>query len=134
MSIKKPSKTRSNGGRGGAASKPKSRPVRSSFSKKSDVPGTMIKIVIGLGLIALIVTQWQSIGAVFGAGLILLILAITVAIAVFKREAVLDFARRTTFIYWYRWLGAIVLIGAVWGLLGLLGNGGAVGKAGGGQY
>ena len=82
----------------------------------------MIKVVIGLGIITLIISQWQTIGAVFGFGLILIVLGITVAIAVFRREAVLDFARRTTFIYWYRWLGAIVLIGAVWGLLGLMGS------------
>ena len=89
----------------------------------------MIKVVIGLGIIALIITQWQSIGAVFGLGLILIVLGITVAIAIFKREAVLDFAQRTTFIYWYRWLGAVTLIATVWGLLGLLGNGGSVGRA-----
>ena len=89
----------------------------------------MIKVLIGLGLVAVIIWQWQSIGAVFGFGLILVILGMTVAIAVFKREAVIDFAERTTFIYWYRWLGAIALIAAVWGLLGLLGNGGAVGKS-----
>ena len=128
MSINKKGKSKGNSGRGGAGGKSKSRPVRSSYSKKSDVPGTMIKVLIGLGLIALIITQWQSIGAVFGLGLILIILGITVAIAVFKREAVLDFARRTTFIYWYRWLGAIALIGAVWGLLGLMGSGGVVGN------
>jgi DNA segregation ATPase FtsK/SpoIIIE, S-DNA-T family len=110
-------------------SKARSRPARSSFSKKSDVPGTMIKVIIGLGVIALIISQWQTIGSVFGFGLILIVLGITVAIAVFRREAVLDFARRTTFIYWYRWLGAIVLIGAVWGLLGLMGSGGAVGNS-----
>jgi len=129
MSINKKGKSKGNGGRGGAGSKAKSRPIRSPFSKKSDVPGTMIKVLIGLGLIALIITQWQRIGAVFGFGLILIILGITVAIAIFKREAVLDFARRTTFIYWYRWLGAIALIGAVWGLLGLMGSGGTVGSS-----
>ncbi len=129
MSINKKSKPRLSGGRGGAAVKPRSRPERSSASKKSNVPGTMIKVVIILGILALIISLWQTIGAVFGFGLILIILGIVVAIAVFKREAVLDFAEKTTFIYWYRWLGAITLIAAVWGLLGLLGNGGVVGTS-----
>ncbi|XUW99846.1 MAG: DNA translocase FtsK [Dehalogenimonas sp.] len=128
MSIKKKSKLNINS-RGGMGGKSKSRPSRSSSFKTSDTAGTMIKVVIGLGIIALIISQWQTIGAVFGFGLILLVLGITVAVAVFKREAVLEFARKTTFIYWYRWLGAIVLIGAVWGLLGIMGTGGVVGNS-----
>ncbi|PPD57462.1 FtsK/SpoIIIE family DNA translocase [Dehalogenimonas etheniformans] len=128
MSIKKKSKLNINS-RGGMGGKSKSRPSRASSSKTSDAAGTIIKVVIGLGIIALIISQWQTIGAVFGFGLILLVLGITVAVAVFKREAVLEFARKTTFIYWYRWLGAIVLVGAVWGLLGIMGTGGVVGNS-----
>ncbi|APV44853.1 DNA segregation ATPase FtsK/SpoIIIE, S-DNA-T family [Dehalogenimonas formicexedens] len=127
MSIKKKSKLNINS-RGGMGGK-RSKPDRPSHSGKSDTAVTMIKVVIGLGLIALVISFWSTIGAVFGLGLILLILGITVAIAVFKREAVLEFARKTTFIYWYRWIGAIVLIASIWGLLGIMGSGGAVGNA-----
>lgn len=67
--------------------------------------------------------------AVFGWGLLLVILGIIIAIAVFKREAVAAFARRTTFIYWYRWLGSVLLILAGWGLLALGGAGGSFGLA-----
>lgn len=67
--------------------------------------------------------------AVFGWGLLLILLGIIVAIAIFKRQALATFARKTTFIYWYRWLGAIVLILAGWGLLALGGAGGSFGLA-----
>ena len=67
--------------------------------------------------------------AVFGWGLLLVALGIVVAVAIFKREAVAEFARRTTFIYWYRWLGAVALILAGWGLLALGGAGGSFGLA-----
>ncbi|MDV2988600.1 MAG: DNA translocase FtsK [Dehalogenimonas sp.] len=67
--------------------------------------------------------------AVFGWGLLLVILGIIIAIAIFKREAVAAFARKTTFIYWYRWLGALVLLLAGWGLLALGGAGGSFGLA-----
>ena len=67
--------------------------------------------------------------AVFGWGLLLVILGIIIAVAIFKREAVAAFARQTTFIYWYRWLGAIMLILAGWGLLALGGAGGSFGLA-----
>ncbi|MEN8614138.1 DNA translocase FtsK [Dehalogenimonas sp. THU2] len=92
------------------------------------------------GLIGLIFWQRERIdtfinqlfsgtAAVFGWGLLLVILGIIIAVAVFKREAVLEFARKTTFIFWYRWLGAATLILAVWGLLALGGAGGSVGLA-----
>jgi len=140
MSITKNSKTRG-GGRGGAARKPaKARSNRSSPSKKSGFPGWLVRSVFIAGLAGLLIWQWPAIdtlinqvftgtAAVFGWGLLLIVLGIIVAMAVFKREAVIEFGRKTTFIYWYRWLGAVALIIAVWGLLALIGAGGAVGLA-----
>ena len=124
------------------------KPVRkvTPRSKHNSPPGKPVNLswlgwtlFIG-GLIGLIFWQRERIdtfinqlfsgtAAVFGWGLLLVILGIIIAIAVFKREAVREFARKTTFIYWYRWLGAATLILAVWGLLALGGAGGSVGLA-----
>ncbi|ADJ25480.1 cell division protein FtsK/SpoIIIE [Dehalogenimonas lykanthroporepellens BL-DC-9] len=93
-----------------------------------------------VALVALVVWQrvpvetflnqvFSGTAAVFGWGLLLVALGILVAVAIFKRDAVVAFARRTTFIYWYRWLGAVALILAGWGLLGLGGVGGSFGLA-----
>ncbi len=97
-------------------------------------------LLVIIGLAALLVWQRTNIdtfinqvfsgtAAVFGWGLLLVVLGIIVSIAIFKREAVAVFARKTTFIYWYRWLGALTLVLAFWGMLGLGGSGGTVGLA-----
>ncbi len=142
MSINKNTKSRGNGGRVGAAGKPsrsaRPRSRRASSPKKTGILGWLAKIIFAAGLISLVIWQRENINtaintvfsgtaAVFGWGLLLVVLGIIIAMAVFKREAVLEFAEKTTFIYWYRWLGAIVLIIATWGLLALLGAGGTVG-------
>ncbi|KTB49023.1 FtsK/SpoIIIE family/Ftsk gamma domain [Dehalogenimonas alkenigignens] len=100
--------------------------------------GWLLRAAAVVGVIGLIIWQRERIdtlinqvfsgtAAVFGWGLLLVLLGIGLALAVFKRESVIAFAKQTTFIYWYRWLGAAVLIIAVWGLLGLAGAGGAIG-------
>ncbi len=149
MSNNKNGNSKGNNGRGAAgktvarkSAKPsrgaKSRSARSSAPKKPVNLGWLIKALFIFGLIGLLFWQREAIdtlinqvfsgtAAVFGWGLLLVVMGLMIAVAVFKREALLEFARKTTFIYWYRWLGAITLIVAVWGLLALFGAGGAVG-------
>ncbi len=151
MSNNKNGKSKGNNGRGAAgktvarkSAKPsrgaKSRSSRASSSKKPLNLGWLVKAIFVFGLIGLLIWQREAIdtlinqvfsgtAAVFGWGLLLVVMGLMIAVAVFKREALLEFARKTTFIYWYRWLGAITLIVAVWGLLALFGAGGAVGMS-----
>jgi S-DNA-T family DNA segregation ATPase FtsK/SpoIIIE len=150
MSVNKKFKTSGNG-RGGQTKTGVRKPAKSSRasknrSKTAAAPRATVNMTwLGWAipsalLIGLVIWQRERIdtfinqvfsgtAAIFGWGLLLLIVGIIIAAAVFKREAVLEFARKTTFIYWYRWLGAIVLITAAWGLLALAGAGGAVGLA-----
>src|SRR5208283_4402665 len=95
-------------------------------------------VVIFFGVI--IAYEWENVVAWFldlgngtagllGWGLLLLILAAIVVAAVLKRQAVAEFAEKTTLRYWYRWLGAVAVFFAIWGTLGLAGAGGSFGSS-----
>ena len=153
MSINKNVKSKSNSKSRSATVKTVARkPVKVSRTAKPRVSGTSATpkkqmgfawlgwLLIIIGIAALLVWQRANIdtfinqvfsgtAAVFGWGLLLVVLGIIVSIAIFKRETVAAFARKTTFIYWYRWLGAMALVLAFWGMLGLAGSGGTVGLA-----
>ena len=56
----------------------------------------------------------------FGWGLILILVGLIVAVSILFREQLAPFAKRWTLNYWYRWAGALVLLFAVWGILGFV--------------
>ncbi|MCL2706595.1 MAG: DNA translocase FtsK [Dehalococcoidia bacterium] len=93
-----------------------------------------------VAVIALLIWQWSNIARVasnfingtygmLGWGLILLLIGIIVAVCVLFRDRLSGFAKRWTLNYWYRWLGAIVLVFVIWGVLGLMSLGGSVGRS-----
>lgn len=107
--------------------------------KKSNAKFMWLGLLVFIVLVALIVWQWRNITRVMGNvvngtygalgwGLILVLIGIIVAVCVLFRERLAPFAKRWTLNYWYRWLGAIVLVFFIWGILGLLALGGSVGK------
>ena len=97
------------------------------------------RIILLVAFIALLAWQWDNISEVInnlitgtygalGWGFILIVLALIVAVSVLFRESLAPFARRWTLNYWYRWAGALVLLFAIWGILGFFSLGGSVGQ------
>jgi S-DNA-T family DNA segregation ATPase FtsK/SpoIIIE len=97
------------------------------------------RIILLSAFIALFTWQWGNISNVInnlitgaygalGWGFILIVLALIVAVSVLFREQLAPFAKRWTLNYWYRWAGALVLLFAIWGILGLFSLGGSVGQ------
>ena len=109
--------------------------------KKSNAKSMMLALlsfIVLAAFVALLVWQWSNISRIadnfingtygaLGWGLILILIGIIVAVCILFRERLSPFARRWTLNYWYRWLGAIVLVFFIWGVLGLLSLGGSVG-------
>jgi S-DNA-T family DNA segregation ATPase FtsK/SpoIIIE len=58
---------------------------------------------------------WRDITALFGIGLLLILIALITIIAIIAGKKAGLFIK-----YWYRWLGAIILIFFVWGLCSLI--------------
>jgi S-DNA-T family DNA segregation ATPase FtsK/SpoIIIE len=98
----------------------------------------LLGIILLMAIVALLVWQWSNISHVInnfihgtygalGWGLILLMVGVIVAVCVLFRERLSPFAKRWTLNYWYRWLGAIVMVFIIWGVLGLFSLGGSVG-------
>ena len=98
------------------------------------------RIILLLAFIALFAWQWGNItdfiqnflDGTYGAlgwGLILIIFAVIVAVSVLFREQLAPFAKRWTLNYWYRWLGGLILLFVVWGVLGLFSLGGSIGDS-----
>ena len=71
----------------------------------------------------------DGISSTLGWGIVLVLLAIIVILCILFRKRLDPIARKTTLIYWYRWLGAVVLVFFVWGILGWLSWGGSVGRS-----
>ena len=95
--------------------------------------------VVLVVFVVIIAWQWSNITRVIsnfvngtygalGWGLILIPIGIIVALCILFRERLAPFAKRWTLNYWYRWLGAIVLVFGIWGVLGLLSLGGSIGS------
>ncbi|MFA6612467.1 MAG: DNA translocase FtsK [Dehalococcoidales bacterium] len=98
--------------------------------------------VVLLALVAagLIYWQWDKIVdfvwdtaastmSLLGWGIILIGVAVLIILAIVFRHEIVAFARRWKLYQWNKWLGAIAWFAAVWGLLGILELGGAVGDA-----
>ncbi|MCL2679220.1 MAG: FtsK/SpoIIIE domain-containing protein [Dehalococcoidia bacterium] len=69
-----------------------------------------------------------------GWGLIVIIFGVIVALSVLFRERLSSFAHSWTLNYWYRWLGGLILIFVIWGILGAISSGdgwlgGSVGRS-----
>jgi DNA segregation ATPase FtsK/SpoIIIE-like protein len=65
-----------------------------------------------------------------GWGLVLIMAAVLVAIAILQRRALHDlFVNKLRVRLWHWWIGGIILVFAVWGILGLFDLGGHIGKA-----
>jgi len=70
---------------------------------------------------------WGSALELFGWGLALIAAAIVVIAGVIWRRQLSDFAHRWKLYQWNKWLGGLVFVTAVWGILALFGLGGRVG-------
>jgi hypothetical protein len=66
---------------------------------------------------------------VLGWGLVLILLAILIILCIIFRRALAEFIRHYKLYLWNKWLGAAVLLCAIWGVLGLFSLGGLVGTA-----
>ena len=97
------------------------------------------RIILLAAFVVVFAWQWDNIYhwidrltsgtySALGWGFILIVMALIVALSVLFRDRLASFARRWTLNYWYRWAGALVLLFAVWGILGLLKLGGSVGS------
>ena len=97
------------------------------------------RIILLASFIALFSWQWDNISefinnlitgtyGALGWGLILILVGLIVAVSVLFREQLAPFAKRWTLNYWYRWAGALVLLFAIWGILGFFDLGGSVGS------
>lgn len=67
--------------------------------------------------------------SLFGWGVILIGVAVLIILAIVFRHEIAAFARRWKLYQWNKWLGAAAWFVAIWGLLGILELGGAIGEA-----
>jgi hypothetical protein len=64
---------------------------------------------------------------IFGWGLVVLTLAVVVAVGALFKPEISTFVESSRLGHWNRWVGGLILVAAVWGLLGAFGLGGAIG-------
>jgi len=72
---------------------------------------------------------WDSAVELFGWGLILIAIAVIIIIGIIWRRQLSAFVQRWKLYQWNKWLGAITLALAVWGVLALFNLGGSFGLA-----
>ncbi|RJO62599.1 MAG: DNA translocase FtsK [Dehalococcoidia bacterium] len=133
------------------SSRPKARPQKArapKVNRSGGGPGPLRRLFTSIwtwrlillaAFIALFAWQWDRISefinnlitgtyGALGWGLILILMALIVAVSVLFREQLVPFAKRWTLNYWYRWAGALILLFAIWGILGFFDLGGSVGS------
>jgi S-DNA-T family DNA segregation ATPase FtsK/SpoIIIE len=121
-------------------SKARPSPQKTWASNKGKAGGRMVisiwvwRIILLAVFIAIFAWQWDNISefinnliagtyGALGWGLMLILAALIITISVLFRDKLSPFAKRWTLNYWYRWAGGLVLLYAIWGVLGLIPSG-----------
>ena len=118
------------------AEKPRRKPARRTQRSKSSSKAGLRwfgRIVLICIVVALLFWQWSTVSSwlggaadatveLFGWGLLLLVIALIFAIWGLRRWRL-----SSLFYRWYRWVGGVAFILAIWGILARFGEGGILG-------